>query len=971
MFTSKVIRRSYLIGIGLALVAEKICENRYQNRVGQNAGICSASVREDNDSAVCRFFISAFSPNGDERSESKGVKRMNKHVYVDLIRDAIDRFGERDCLHIRRGSGYRTWTYNDFHRDLNRLSDALGTKAFGRGENGIVIGENTPEWVIAFHGMILAGGRAVPVDPNLPTAEIADIVRATEASVVFCSQTYLSIMHEIKANLPSLTHIVTLDDSVEDGEVPFTAFLETGDPDRDAFEGEFRPNDEMVVIFTSGTTGKPKGAVLMQKNYTAAGTHGVPRMGVGPDDTMLGILPLHHVFGFAACIAATLTTGMDVVLVPQIKGPLILQALKDKHVSILPAVPKMLTVLYDNIERKVQVRGPVVRSVFGALKMASITAGPLFGQEFRRKLFKTVHEGFGGRVRLIVSGGASLPERYFEGFRRMGFNIVEGYGLTETFGPITLCPLEDARQGSVGPPLEENEAKIDNPDDEGIGEVLLRGITVFSGYYKNPEATEAVFDKDGWFHTGDLGRLTKDGFLYLSGRSKDVIVLESGKNVFPEDLEEYYNASEFIEEIGIFGGTVKNREVVAAMIVPSAEIRKKHSVEKANEIIHNEMIRLGRNRASYKKVTDFAVSWQPLPRTTTRKLRKHELRDMYLKLKKDPKSAIGGRLSAPEEALMEHVDFQKIAARVRETVQAPKGLRITPRTNLEIDLELDSLRKLDLHSALEEEFGLVIPEEVLIRVETVGDLFTEISELKERGESTEVNRHTLRERIAVGAEHHSEYREHRNPVYHAAPALVKSLSSLLWGVKVKGTENVPPDHPVIFASNHQSVLDIVWILGALPWETRKKTFTIGKVELLDNPLVGSVLKSCNLIPVERSGDVVEALKASIAVLKQKKNLVIFPEGTRTRDGQMGPFKSGVGLLMLESNAMVVPTKIRGSYAVWPKGKVPNLLAGRSIEHSVTFGKPITIQTLIDEGRVSPRCTGNCLADQVREAVVSL
>lgn len=896
---------------------------------------------------------------------------MNKHVYVDLIRDTIDRYGERDCLHILRENGYRTWTFNDFHRDLNRLSNALGKEGFTRGSNGIVIGENTPEWVIAFHGMILAGGRSVPVDPNLPTAEIADIVRATDASIVFCSQTYLSIMHEIESDLPSLTRIVTLDDAVEDGEVPFTAFLENGNPDIDAFDGDFRPNDEMVVIFTSGTTGKPKGAVLMQKNYTAVGTSGVPRMGVGPGDTMLGILPLHHVFGFAACIVAPLTTGMDVVLVPQIKGPLILQALKDKQVSILPAVPKMLTVLYDNVERKVHQRGPVVRSIFSALKLASVTAGPVLGQEFRRKLFKTVHEGFGGRVRLIVSGGASLPARYFEGFRRMGFDIVEGYGLTETFGPITLCPREDARQGSVGPTLEENEAMIENPNDEGIGEVLLRGTTIFSGYYKNPEATEAVFDKDGWFHTGDLGRLTKDGFLFLSGRSKDVIVLESGKNVFPEDLEDYYNESEFIEEIGIFGVTVKNREIVAAMIVPSAEIRKKYSVEKANEIIHNEMIRLGRNRASYKKVTDFAVSWQPLPRTTTRKLRKHELRDMYLKLKKDPKSAIDGRLSAPEEALMEHPDFQRIATRVAETVQAPKGTRITPRTNLEIDLELDSLRKLDLHSALEEEFSLVIPEEVLIRVETVGDVFSEIMELRERGEATEESRHTLRERIAVGAESRSDYREHENVIYHAGPSLVKSLSGLLWGVKVKGLENVPLDHPVIFAANHQSLLDIAWILGGLPWDTRKKTFTIGKVELLENPLVGSVLKSCNLIPVERSGDVVEALKASIAVLKQKKNLVIFPEGTRTRDGQMGPFKSGIGLLMLESNAMVVPTRVRGSYSVWSKGKFPNLLAGRKVDHSVTFGKPITIQSLIDDGKVSPRCTGNCLAQQVRESVAAL
>jgi long-chain acyl-CoA synthetase len=260
-------------------------------------------------------------------------------------------------------------------------------------------------------------------------------------------------------------------------------------------------------------------------------------------------------------------------------------------------------------------------------------------------LFATVHKNFGGRLRVIISGGAALQKKYFTGFYRMGFNIVEGYGLSETFGAITLCPLESPRLGSVGIPLAENEVRIDNPDPAaGVGEVCFKGTNVFAGYYHNDELTKKAFDAGGWFHTGDLGRLDRDGFIYLVGRIKDVIVLDSGKNVYPDELEDFYCSSEIIEEIGVFSAMLKGREIAAALIVPSQEIRKNHTVAEATDFVRNEVLRLGRDLPSYKKITDFAVVYDPLPQTTTKKLKKNELREIYYSIKY---TAGGGKNGIP------------------------------------------------------------------------------------------------------------------------------------------------------------------------------------------------------------------------------------------------------------------------------------------------------------------------------------
>lgn len=899
---------------------------------------------------------------------------MTATTYAELLKSTIEQHASLDCLHIKRRRRYQTWTYADLHRDLKCLTSMLRAKGVGRGTNCTVIGPNTPEWMIAYHGIILAGGCTVPIDPNLPAQEIREIVRQTEPRLAFCSPAYLALFRELASSPGAIEEIVLLDDSSSGEEKHLHGFIDEGDEGNDAFAETFDPQDPCAILFTSGTTGKTKGATLVQRNFTTAGIHGVPRMGVTAEDTVLAVLPLHHVFGFAACIAGPLAAGMDIVFIPEIKGPLIIEGLKDKRVSMLPAVPQMLELFYNNIQRNVKAKGAVVSTLFAVLTALSRTIGAVAGTGFRRRLFRTVHEGFGGNLRVLISGGASLKKRCFDGFRLMGFGIVEGYGLTETFGPITLCPLNDARLGSVGPVLEGNEVKLHQQDTHGVGELCFRGTTVFAGYSNNSQATDEVFDSEGWFHTGDLGRISNDGFIYITGRAKELIVLDSGKNVYPDEVEEYYSSSPMIEEIGVFGHRAEGGETVAAVIVPAKDLRAKYSTERLNTMINDELVRLGGGLPTYKKIASFVVVMHPLPRTTTRKLKKPEIRKLYDSVKRQTGAAElpQAKLSFLETASMETPEYVTV---VDYIVALSPGLdreKITPRSHLELDLGLDSLKSLDLVAQLEEHFGISVPPEALLKLETLGDAVSLVHELQTqdtKGDSRKGG--TIKERIGSDASDTAELPQSRSLLYRMLPPAALALSKLLWGTRVEGHGDLVNNRPTIYAANHEGMLDTVWLIGALPWNVRRRTFGTGKAELLTMPVLAGILKRSNMIPVEREGDVVEALRTSIGVLKDGKNLLIFPEGTRTRTGEMGRFKSGLGTLMLQTDAQVIPVRVKGSYQLWPAGSGPRLFDGHKHQPSIQFGEPITHADLVKRGIIDRGASAEDVAAAMRKIIAGM
>ncbi|MBN1309231.1 MAG: AMP-binding protein [Chitinispirillaceae bacterium] len=887
---------------------------------------------------------------------------MNEHVYIDLLAESVKKHESLPCLHIKRAGTYTSWTYGAFHRDLNRLASVLKKHGLRKGVNAIVIGENMPEWIIAYHAIILTGACTVPVDPNIPAVEIESILATTEAKIVFCSTVYLGLFRQLKGKYRFLEQIILLDPGSEEKEPRFDRFIAEGDGSIDAFSTRFGPDDPMVVIFTSGTTGKAKGAVLCQKNFTAVCRHAVPRMKVDSNDTVCAVLPLHHVFGCAAGIVGPLYAGMDIVFVPYLKGPLILEALIDKGVTYLPAVPKLLQLFYDSILHNVRKKGPLVKALFSGMQTVSAAVGERLGEGFKRKLFSSVHKGFGGKLRLVISGGAALSRTYWNGFRRLGFTIVEGYGLTETFGPITVCPGEHARLGSVGPVLPENELRIIDRDGSGIGEVLLRGSCVFKGYYNNEELNREVVDAEGWFHTGDLGRTDADGYLYLSGRKKDVIVLESGKNVYPEELEEYYGVSPLIEEIGVFGIETDNKEIVAAAIVPEASIRKTKSRQQATDLLYAELLRLGRNVPVYRRISDFVVSSTPLPRTTTRKLKKTDLRRMYhaVKQKRELRSPVREELSVIEMAMMETDEYRRIVELILRLAPKNRPERITARSHLEIDLGLDSLDRIELLSLLEKGFSISVPEQVFDKMETMSDLVSLVRDSIAAHQGASIERTLgIKERIFADASVDvSAQLPKRRPVVDFLSGSVGALAAALRPASVSGIERIvsaPP--PLIFAANHTHRSDLFDLLVSLPPPIRRKTLFLGDPEASASPAVPYILFRHAMIALLNPGDPIEILKVSTAALRRGDNIIFFPEGAISGGGEVKRFKPAIGLLALESNASVAPVRI-----IRETGRKTVL----------RFGKPATVQSMIADGTVeAPQPTAEAVADAVRKMVTAL
>jgi long-chain acyl-CoA synthetase len=887
---------------------------------------------------------------------------MTITIYSELVQRAVEQFGDKPAMWIRHNDSFESTSYNQFHQSMNQLASALKLRGFTEEDNAIIIGANRPEWIIAFHTAFFAGKCAIPADPNLPVDEIEEILHRTNAAAVFCDAEYIPLFEQLKEKSPFLETIVLLNGelSEESEALTFAQILSEGTDDLSVFDRSFSPNDPMSILFTSGTTGRSKGVVLMQKNYCNTAEYAFEMMDLSTDDRFLAVLPLYHVFGFAATVAGPLMRGCDIVLIPEIRGPLITGAMRELGVTVLPAVPQMLTLMLENIRKGVAEKGAVVKTVFSALIKLSPLAKLLGGRALQRKLFHSVHEKFGNRFCKIISGGASLDPTSFATYQAMGFDIVEGYGLTETMGPITLCPVTDQIQGAVGKVIGTNELKIDSPDREGWGEVLFRGDSVFGGYLDDTASTRAVFTNDEWFKTGDRGKIDRRGFLSLSGRIKEIIVLDSGKNVYPDELKHYYESSPFIEEIGIFGIKEKGRTVVAALVVPP---KLTHSTTKTEiySDLREEMIRLAHGRPDYKRVGTYLISDQPLPRTSTKKIKSHTLPDLYAQIKAGTPTGEVTPVTAIERQVMREPLYREVAQALIEL--APTEItpnELTPQCELLRDVGIDSLRMLELASLIDSRLDRAIEPEKLAQVITVEDLVRETRE----AESATTSK-PLRELLHEGVSEITE--EPRRNGLFASFVLwnAKLIAGVLWGLRARGRENIPLDKAVIFASNHLSYLDGPLLYASLSASLRARTYLLLKAELTRSSISNRLVRLINMISVERNGDIIPSLLHSYAALSKGHNILIFPEGMQSPNGETQEFRAGVGVLLKESDTTVVPVHIVNTDRKWPRGKSIKLLSGWRYRPEFIFGTPFTLADIGMNSNSSDRE----IAAAIRERVV--
>jgi long-chain acyl-CoA synthetase len=582
--------------------------------------------------------------------------------------------------------------------------------------------------------------------------------------------------------------------------------------------------------------------------------------------------------------------------------------------------------------------------------MALAAAGRKLGLNLGKLFFRKVHRQLGPKMRFLVSGGSALDPKIGNDLQNLGFNMLQAYGLTETSGAATCTRPQANVMGSVGQALQGVDVGIADPQPaEGapfpVGEVTIGGGIVMKGYYNRPDATAQTIH-DGWLLSGDLGYLDARGNLFITGRKKEIIVTSSGKNIYPEEIENHYLRSLFIKEMCVMGLVSRPGEPFAerlhAVIVPNFDVLRERKIVNAREVIRFDVENLSTELPGAKRILSFDLWRDPLPRTTTRKLKRFEIQRRVLAGERDREQGGLGVAEEPtaEEALwLDSPDVKKAIAVVRAASKSKKP--VLPSSNLELDLGFDSMERVELVVALERELGAHADDKVVSQVYTVRELVDAIlsapgSDASARppmpGWDAVLNGDPDDPRILAALN------GGLLPTlgWFLVGRLVAVFARIFFRLRVTGKENLPQKGPFILSPNHQSFLDGPIVASQIPWRLFKDMFYVGTSEIFGRGPLNYLGRTFRLVPVDPDSNLVNAMRAGAFGLKRGYNLVLYPEGERSIDGTPKKFKKGAAILSAHLNVPIYPVALEGFFEAWPRNRAfPRLSKLR-----VRFGAPI-------------------------------
>ena len=799
---------------------------------------------------------------------------------VDFLREAAERHGPRDALLIKPAFRYIRWTYDKLWEDSGRVATLLQRRGLSKGDQAILWGPNSPHWVLAFFGCLRAGVVLIPLDLRSAPDYVSRVISRTEPKLAFTSR--FTPKGDVDLGVPEIT-FEELELAIADLPVP--------DP------APIQPNDLAEIMFTSGTTGDPKGVMLTHRNLTA-NIEGISHyISVDSSSRLLSILPLSHMYEQMGGLFFTLHSGASVTY-PTSRQPTVLsRTMRERKITTMLMVPQALELLMNGIEREVSRQGKE-RLWKKLLKVAERTP---FG--LRRHLFRTVHKQFGGKLDLIVSGGAPLDRDLGRKWEMLGIKVLQGYGATEASPVISNHTMVERRPDSTGRPLPNVQVKISEQ-----GEILVKGDNITPGYYNAPEETAKAFE-DGWYKTGDLGYFDEDGFLHIQGRVKDMIVLSSGQNVFPQDIQTVLVKHPSVKDavvIGLPKGT--SVEVHAALILSDPDSARQ-AVDWANSQL-----------AEQQRVRGFTV-WpdEDFPRTHTLKVKNQVVIDTILR------GAKQSTPSSPRPASTPPTGARDLMSIIAELSRRDLEL-VNDTASLGDDLDLDSLGRIELLSAIETEMGVYLDESKVSPETTVRQLSSLVEEGSRRPPMVKFPAWGMRmwARMARGL---------------LQQGLVFPLITLAYGLKVSGKENLAGlTGPVLFASNHHLGLDNPLIFKAVTRRWRSRLAVAAAAELWQNP-IWWVLNPLlgNGFPIARTGPIRPSLENLGSIMDRGWSVLIYPEGVLTVGGPMKPFMQGAGLVAVEGRVPVVPMRLDVTKFGSPS-RLPLLRRGRV---QIRFGPPLT------------------------------
>ena len=559
-------------------------------------------------------------------------KNMKYTDLKDMLKQTGEAYGDRPAYIFKteEKGKFRTITHKEFRNEIN----ALGTVLINMGlkdKRIAIISENRYEWELSYLAIASGVGVVVPLDKSLPENELESLILRSQVEAIIYSSKYDTIMGTLRDKKnTNLKYFISMDlEENTQGIYSEKTLIEKGkkllnEGDSTYLNAKIDADKMGIMLFTSGTTAMSKAVMLSHKNLVTNVMDITQRFDLTEEDRFLSFLPLHHVFECTVGFLYPISIGGSIAFCEGVKH--MADNIKEFGITAMISVPAVFDIIYRKVMKAIEKKGKLQNLEKGK-KISNLLLKVKI--DLRKQLFKEVHESLGPKLKLVVTGGAALDPETEKGFNDLGFDVEQGYGLTETAPVIAAETPKCRRLGSIGKKFPSVEVKIDDPDEEGIGELMAKGPSIMLGYYENEEATKSALESDGWFHTGDLARIDKDGFIYISGRKKSVIVLNNGKNVFPEEIETLLNKVEGIKETFVFEKKEDDGDVkVCVEIVYDKELIKElyhiEGEENIKEFLWDKVKEVNKLMPKYKYVREMVITEEPLIKTTTLKIKRHE-----------------------------------------------------------------------------------------------------------------------------------------------------------------------------------------------------------------------------------------------------------------------------------------------------------------------------------------------------------
>lgn len=817
----------------------------------------------------------------------------------DTIYENNSKHPEKLALSVTMNDGAkRAYSYGEVFELAARYGDIMLAAGVKEGDRVAFACEGSPEWVIAFFAVCKIRCTAALIDASLTGEELDEFISRSDVRAAFLSPKTISKSERLAEYAFPIFNVY--DCSVFEGCRSRVELAPTADPDPDI----------ATIIYSSGTTRRAAGIMHSHDSLINTTKMTLEIQELHENDRYLAIIPNSHIYGVICLVLGPHISGADVHYIETLSAEAILGAFAEYHPTILSAVPKVYELFMTQIMRKIKA-SPVTALMFKTFFPICVKKRRKNGSMLGAKLFKSIHEGFGGSMRVLCSAGAPMNKDVAEFYYGTGFNLLITYGASETNIPTIGNTAANLTTDTCGKPYPAITLKI---SDEG--ELLIKSPFMMKGYFRDPEATASAFDADGWFRTGDLGYQDANGNVQITGRLKENIVLATGKKIAPDDIEQKYSTLSGVKEFVICGVPSQDADYdeIHAFVVPEK------TTAEGFDAVKRQILELGAQLVQNMRIskTHFV---EEIPRTSLQKPKRYLLKQQALS---EDRSTDSSLLKAGKS--IESVVIAAIAE-----VASAEIADISLSTKIFSDLAIDSLSAINLALDLEDKFKVNI-EQYYNENMTVADI---IAALQGKGV---VNKAIGQEDIA--------YPQDKSATDYRVYSFFRGLARAFYKIKINGAENVPEHRGFIICANHVSKIDYLYISSALSRERYMKLCCMAKKELFRNDAFSRrLIKSAGMVPVDRGG----INKQSMDNLKKRLNenwgVVIHPEGTRSEDGIFRSIKSGAASLAIDAGVPIIPAYVDGAYDIFPKGhKTLRLFDWKHMKKfrlSVTFGKPIS------------------------------